>query len=41
MKDFLEPEIEVVKFNVEDIITSSSGGDIEKPGDLDNGMGWA
>lgn len=35
MKKFMEPEIEVVKFNVEDVITTS--GDPENPGD---GMGW-
>ena len=35
MKKFMEPEIEVVKFDVEDVITTST--DPENP---DDGMGW-
>ena len=35
MKKFMEPEIEILKFNVEDVITTSGEPD---PGD--DGLGW-
>ena len=37
MKLFSEPEIEIYKLKVEDIITTSVD---ELPDDLENGMGW-
>ena len=39
MKEFLEPEMEIERFNIADIITTS--GDDLDIGDLDNGIGWA
>ena len=38
MKNYFEPEMEVVKLNVEDVITVSGDPDL---GDDENGMGWA
>lgn len=35
MKKFMEPEIEIEKFNVEDVITTSS-----EPGTGDDDLGW-
>lgn len=40
MKEYLEPEIDIEKFQIEDILTTSNPG-VEKPGDVDDGMGWA
>ena len=43
MKQFLDPELKIIRFDVEDVITNSEGGGIEKPGDLDNlpdAIGW-
>jgi len=37
MNKFMEPEIEIKKFNVEDVITTS--GDAE-PGNGDDDLGW-
>ena len=38
MKQFLEPDLEILKFAVEDIITSST--DEEGIPDVDEGLGW-
>lgn len=39
MKKFMEPEIEIVKFTVEDVITTSNGGEVE-PGVGGDDLGW-
>lgn len=41
MKQFLEPELKIIRFDVEDVIaTSEDTGEIKKPGDLENAIGW-
>ena len=39
MKLFMEPELEVTKFDVVDIISTSETDDLQLP-DMDNGIGW-
>ena len=41
MKQFLDPELKIIRFDVEDVITNSEGtGEKLYPGDVDNGVGW-
>lgn len=37
MKQFTDPELEITRFDIEDMITTS--GDIALP-TIDNGIGW-
>lgn len=39
MKKFMDPELEIIKYGVEDIITTSYDEE-EKPDDVENGVGW-
>ncbi|MFQ7484042.1 MAG: hypothetical protein ACLRLV_05195 [Coprococcus phoceensis] len=40
-KEFLEPELEVIKFGMEDIITTSGNGDVEDTDSDDMKDPWA
>lgn len=37
MKEFINPEIEILKFNVEDIMAASGGEELP---DVEGGLGW-
>lgn len=39
VKFFVEPEINISKFDIEDVISTSNPGE-EAPDTGDNGMGW-
>ena len=39
MKKFFEPEIEIIKLSIEDIMNESPSED-EEPDAGDNGLGW-
>lgn len=41
MKLFTDPELEIIRFGLEDVIATSSGtGTIEEIPDVNNGLGW-
>lgn len=40
MKKYEIPEIEIEKFQIMDILTTSNPGGEDGPGDVDDGFGW-